>query len=407
MAIRGKNMLDLKQGNRSAILMLLHEQGGMSRKQIAAKLNLTPAAITMIVTELIEDGIIREVRVLEGNGSAGRKEILVDICSDRFFAMGVYYGVERAVISTTDLGGRLLGSETFLYDYNSGADFVINKICKTLNATIRQYEQKGLVYVGLGVSARGIVDDDAGYCIDSYGGWKDKNVPIKAKMGELLNSKRICFRQNVRALADAYIFTNHTEVIESMLLVKNDVGIGSALVINHRVHMGQHYNAAEMGHIVVEPNGGRPCRCGSRGCLETIASCYNIERDLRAVCTPEKAPHLFALAGGNTENVTFRLGLEVLARDSAVKEIIDRAADQLAQAIRNNIIMLDVQKLVLHGTVFHSNYFMNRLSASINFDGRYGNLEQLLDITSPDSDLDTVCSPILAIKDFFSRGGSL
>lgn len=406
MAIRGKNMLDLKQGNRSAILLLLHEQGGMSRKQIAAKLNLTPAAITMIVTELIEDGIIREVRVLEGNGSAGRKEILVDLCADRFFSMGVYYGVERVVISVTDLGGRLLGSETFLYDYGSGADFVISKICKTLSVTLRQYEQKGLIYVGLGVSARGIVDDAAGICIDSYGGWGDRNVPIKDQMSELLHSKHISFKQNVRALADAYIFTNHTEVIESMLFVKNDVGIGSALVINHRVHLGYHCNAGEMGHIVVDPQ-GKPCRCGGRGCLETIASCYNIEKDLQAICTPEKTPYLYTLAEGNVDNVTFRLGLEAVEQDSAVKKILDRAADELAKVIRNAIIMLDVQKLVLHGTVFHSAYFMGRLTASVNFDSRYSNLGHLLAITSQDTDLDMVCSPILAIKDFFGRGGSL
>ena len=46
-------MTDIKISNRSAILRLLHEAGAMSRKQIAARLKLTPATITVIINELM------------------------------------------------------------------------------------------------------------------------------------------------------------------------------------------------------------------------------------------------------------------------------------------------------------------------------------------------------------------
>ena len=60
MVVRGKNMGDVKVENRAAVLNLLQAQGRMSRKRIAALLNLTPAAITTIVSELIENGLVRE-----------------------------------------------------------------------------------------------------------------------------------------------------------------------------------------------------------------------------------------------------------------------------------------------------------------------------------------------------------
>jgi glucokinase len=48
-------------------------------------------------------------------------------------------------------------------------------------------------------------------------------------------------------------------------------GIGGGIVLNGRLLGGQQGNAGHVGHIVVEPD-GRPCPCGSHGCLEAEAS---------------------------------------------------------------------------------------------------------------------------------------
>ncbi len=48
-------------------------------------------------------------------------------------------------------------------------------------------------------------------------------------------------------------------------------GVGGGLVVDGRLLDGGSGNAGHVGHIVVEPD-GRPCACGSRGCLEAEAS---------------------------------------------------------------------------------------------------------------------------------------
>jgi glucokinase len=48
-------------------------------------------------------------------------------------------------------------------------------------------------------------------------------------------------------------------------------GVGGGLVVDGRLLDGGSGNAGHIGHIVVEPD-GRPCACGSRGCLEAEAS---------------------------------------------------------------------------------------------------------------------------------------
>jgi glucokinase len=48
-------------------------------------------------------------------------------------------------------------------------------------------------------------------------------------------------------------------------------GIGGGIVLDGRLLDGRDGNAGHIGHVIVEPD-GRPCACGSRGCLEAEAS---------------------------------------------------------------------------------------------------------------------------------------
>uniref|UniRef100_UPI0015EFEDA6 ROK family protein n=1 Tax=Streptomyces shenzhenensis TaxID=943815 RepID=UPI0015EFEDA6 len=47
-------------------------------------------------------------------------------------------------------------------------------------------------------------------------------------------------------------------------------GVGGALVLDGRLHTGSSGLALEVGHLAVNPE-GRPCHCGSRGCLDVEA----------------------------------------------------------------------------------------------------------------------------------------
>ncbi|NNF19196.1 MAG: ROK family protein, partial [Flavobacteriaceae bacterium] len=54
-------------------------------------------------------------------------------------------------------------------------------------------------------------------------------------------------------------------------------GLGSGIIIDGKLLIGQHGVAAEIGHVSVQ-TGGRQCNCGLKGCLETYASVTGIRR---------------------------------------------------------------------------------------------------------------------------------
>ena len=56
-----------------------------------------------------------------------------------------------------------------------------------------------------------------------------------------------------------------------LIYLKIATGIGAGLVLGGRLHRGATGIAGEFGHVIVDPQ-GRVCRCGNRGCLETVAS---------------------------------------------------------------------------------------------------------------------------------------
>ncbi|MCH1882196.1 ROK family transcriptional regulator [Agrococcus sp. ARC_14] len=69
--------------------------------------------------------------------------------------------------------------------------------------------------------------------------------------------------------------------VDDLIFVKIGTGIGSGLVIGGKLHRGSFGIAGELGHVQVDPN-GTLCVCGSRGCLETLASVRVMAQSLSA-----------------------------------------------------------------------------------------------------------------------------
>jgi glucokinase len=97
-------------------------------------------------------------------------------------------------------------------------------------------------------------------------------------------------------------------------------GVGGGIVLDGRLLGGRLGNAGHVGHIVVEPD-GRPCPCGSRGCLEAEAS----------------GTALAAITGGPA--------------DLAPPELVERAGMLVGRAVGSVVNLLDLPLAVVSGSV--------------------------------------------------------
>jgi predicted NBD/HSP70 family sugar kinase len=115
-------------------------------------------------------------------------------------------------------------------------------------------------------------------------------------------------------------------------------GVGGALVLDGRLHTGSSGLALEVGHLTVNPDAGRPCHCGSRGCLD-------VETD----------PLAFLTAAGREpgpEVSLLRQASDLLRdepTDPAVRDAARLLIDRLGLGLAGLVNILNPDRIILGG----------------------------------------------------------
>jgi predicted NBD/HSP70 family sugar kinase len=78
--------------------------------------------------------------------------------------------------------------------------------------------------------------------------------------------------------------------LRDFVYVKVSAGVGASLILDREVHHGATGLAGEIGHIRLSERGGLLCRCGNRGCLETVLSTNVMESRFRDLVSPGTDP---------------------------------------------------------------------------------------------------------------------
>jgi glucokinase len=138
--------------------------------------------------------------------------------------------------------------------------------------------------------------------------------------------------------------------VENMVYLTISTGIGGGIIIGNKLYQGQNGNAGEIGHMSLAIN-GRPCNCGSRGCLEAYASGTNIAARAReAVGAGEKS--LLTELAGSPDNISGETIMAAMqAGDSVATRIWDETMEILGAGIANVINIFNPQRVVLGGGI--------------------------------------------------------
>ncbi|MET8546585.1 ROK family protein [Kitasatospora sp. NPDC004799] len=142
------------------------------------------------------------------------------------------------------------------------------------------------------------------------------------------------------AMAAAEHWQGAARGADNALCLVVSTGVGAGLVLDGAVRPGPSGNAGHLGHITVDLD-GEPCPCGSRGCLEGLASGTAIARR--------------ALAEGWRPVADDRTARAVAASAAAGDRIalasFDRAARALAAGIAATAALVDLSRVVVGGGV--------------------------------------------------------
>ncbi|MGN1347420.1 MAG: ROK family transcriptional regulator [Acutalibacteraceae bacterium] len=321
----GLNLQSLKSKNRSLILYELNASGKMSRKELSKILSLTPAAVTKICSELIDEGFITEHGEIESTGRSGRKEILISLRLSDKLVFAINAERDAITYSICDLSGRLYEKNVteFTDDIGqvikSGKDFLSD-----VPPTLRQK------LIGMGVCIIGNAEDSR------FGVWKSENLN---ETFEKSFSLSCVTENNVKAFALAQLIYGSASEKDAVLYFKWGPGIGSAFSSGGNVLSGSDNGIAEIGHYIVDP-GGEKCRCGRYGCLETVASRKAIMKSVGKSLTLEEIAE---------------------SDDKEITNIMDCKINTVALALANTATIINAQKIVLFGSLFYCDKVKEKL----------------------------------------------
>lgn len=126
-------------------------------------------------------------------------------------------------------------------------------------------------------------------------------------------------------------------------------GIGTGIVLDGKIFHGRTGSAGEGGHVSIDYR-GPICRCGKRGCIETLASGTALANRARGeICAGAKSAML-DLANGNIDAITGEIIAEAyVAGDRLASDLLREATDMLALWLSNMIDLLDPDVIVIGG----------------------------------------------------------
>jgi glucokinase len=201
--------------------------------------------------------------------------------------------------------------------------------------------------VAVGVGAAGMVDATEGVLRFAPNlAWRD--LPIADRMRDALGLP--CQVDNDASMAAYGEFRfGAGRGYRHMLLVTVGTGIGGGIVADGRPFRGANGFAAEIGHVIVEPDGPL-CGCGNRGCWEQVAAGRAIDRRGREEAREQEHSILRRLAGGDPDKVTGALVTEAAERgDDVARGILAEVGRRLGEGIAGLVNVLDPQVVVVGG----------------------------------------------------------
>lgn len=389
MTKKGLNQNAIKVRNRSKVLKILRNEKGMSRKDIADQMGLSKAAISIIISELIDENIIIEKGSKE-TGVIGRNKMIVELNNNYCYVLGL----SISEIQLTLLVSNILGETIDIYSHKfSENDHYNNE--EILNLIIdkglyllwnNEIDRKNVLGFGIGYIGE-MVKIDIDYIISQ--------VCEKMKL-------KVVSDNNVKALAMSEMDFTLQNTSDNFLFVKYGPGLGMAIVQNGKIMQGANNRIAEIGHTIVDETANTSCRCGRKGCLESLISEKEIVKEIEKLGS--EYSHLIIdknLSIIDYESVNKLLEL----KDKAITVIFEQRYDYFAKSLANSCILFDPEYICVYGSIFSQPKILEMINERTNkYLGLKTNAE--IKLSNLDSNNNAIGPVALALRKlFYNKGG--
>ncbi len=355
------NHVKMKSENKKNLIKLLTTTGPKTRAHLSRETGLAPSAVTRLIRELMEDGVITIMRYEEKSEPGRKGEVLT--LSEKPVAVVFDIGVAKTYLGLAYLNGKVsVLSEFKTYkDPNQFFKFVSEKI-KSL---------KNIYGVNIiSFSVPGITDCESKEIILA------PNLEwYNVKLTEFFTNDFVILldnEANLSVLAESRFSEDFRNITTGVFVVVRE-GVGTGVLTNDEVVRGQSFSAGEFGHMIVSIDSNEKCHCGNFGCWELYASIRwankkygkldgNTQIDKfdnlieRAKSNDEKATKVLKLHAVNIgiglTNIVNGLNPEIIVLGGSVTNAPDWYFEAIRQTVKERALEMATERLIIRPTVF-------------------------------------------------------
>jgi predicted NBD/HSP70 family sugar kinase len=336
------NQRAVRRHNLGVVLRHLSEHGPRSRATIALETGLNKTTVSSLVTELIGLELVVE-RGLEQRGTVGRPGQVVELSGEGVVALGLEVNVDYLAVRALDLTGAERHRSLDVRDNRRlPVSKVLDRLAEHAGAALDAVRADGLRPVGATVAVPGLVDAGTGTLLLAPNlGWTDLRVvdELRERLPGLTFPLAAENEANLAALAE--LWEGSARGSADVLYVSGEIGVGGGIIIGGELFRGAQGFGGEFGHMTLDP-GGRPCACGSRGCLETVVGLEAL------LASAGLDPSGASTTTGSGEPVAALAGRARAGDEQALAALRD-AGRWLGIAIASAANLLNFQAVVLGG----------------------------------------------------------
>jgi glucokinase len=259
---------------------------------------------------------------------------------------GIDIGGTKIAVAVATPDGEVLSLTRFPTEVEKGPRRIIERAVAEVR---RMAEENHASLISVGVGCGGPLDRARGLILSppNLPGWDE--FPIIEIVEKDLGAPALLDND-----ANAAALGEHSRGagrgLQDLVYITISTGIGGGIITKGEIIHGVGDAAGEVGHITILPDGPL-CRCGERGCLETLCSGTGIARRASERLATGVKSAMTLIAGG-TDKVTAKVVAEAaLEGDPVAVEIWDEAIHYLAIGIGNIISVLAPEAVILGGGV--------------------------------------------------------
>jgi glucokinase len=269
------------------------------------------------------------------------------------YALGLDLGGTNVMAAIIDVKGKVKSFIHFPTEASRGPEHVISNIARQ---SILLVNKAGLTMKDIwraGIGSPGPMDSKKGIIMGAVNlpGWKF--VKLKDTLEKLLGVG-VGVDNDANCAAYGETWAGAAKGALNVVGITLGTGVGGGIIIDGRLVRGANYNAAEIGHTSLDPD-GRLCKCGARGCLEQYASASAIAESARQAIRGGASSIMTEAVKGDISRITSKTVYEaLLQKDRTAVMVWNEFIKYLGAGVANQINGLNPEVVVIAGGVINA-----------------------------------------------------